>query len=407
MHKDALRGWTEAPNPQGHLSFALRFYGAVACGFELISARYAATPPFEESFRIVRKRCHGNLLKSYSRNESWCAGKESRGSHVTDHHFDTQSLRKALGSFATGVTIVTTLDQGGRDIGLTANSFNSVSLDPPMVLWSLSKSSLSLSAFKQAEYFAVHVLSADQEPLSNLFATRGADKFASIGVERGRGGIPLLPECAARFECRTAFAYEGGDHEIIVGEVLGFSDFKRAPLVFQGGNYALALKKPIGRSPATAETADFGAFTKDYLGNLLSVAHLQMRSRLRPALEARGFDEEDYAILSLLMISDHRKAIEVDGLLQIAGKRLHDAKANNLAQRDLIVERLDQKGSPILSLTPAGRHTVIELMAVAKAAEADTELGLDFVESQMLKHLLKRVIRNTAQGPLKIWPSPP
>ena len=235
---------------------------------------------------------------------------------MTDHNFDAHSLRKALGSFATGVTIVTTLDQGGRDIGLTANSFNSVSLDPPMVLWSLSKTSLSLPAFKQAQFFAVHVLGADQEPLSNLFATRGADKFAGIDVERGHGGIPLLPQCAARFECRTAFAYEGGDHEIIVGEVLAFNDFKRAPLVFQGGNYALAFKKPGGRSPPTAE-ADFGAFTKDYLGNLLSVAHLQMRSRLRPALEARGFDEEDYAILSLLIISDRRKVIEVDGLLQI------------------------------------------------------------------------------------------
>ena len=97
----------------------------------------------------------------------------------------------------------------------------------------------------------------------------------------------------------NCFRLRGGDHEIIVGEVLDFSDFKRAPLVFQGGNYALAFKKPIGRNPATADGADFGAFTKDYLGNLLSVAHLQMRSRLRPALEARGFDEEDYAILSL------------------------------------------------------------------------------------------------------------
>ena len=322
-----------------------------------------------------------------------------------DQHFDTHSLRKALGSFATGVTIVTTLDQAGRDIGLTANSFNSVSLNPPMILWSLSKTSLSLPAFKQAKYFAVHVLGADQEPLSNLFATRGADKFSSIGIERGRGGIPLLPECAARFECRTAFAYEGGDHEIIVGEVLGFSDFKRPPLVFQGGNYAFAFKKPFGRSPAMADAADFGAFTKDYLGNLLSVAHLQMRSRLRPALEARGFDEEDYAILSLLIISDHRTAIEVDGLLQIAGKRLHDAKLKTLAQRNLIAEPRDSEGSLILSLTDSGRHTIIELMAAAKAAEADTELGLDFFESQMLKHLLKQVIRNTTQGPLKVWPS--
>lgn len=315
----------------------------------------------------------------------------------------TRSLREALGSFATGVTIVTTVDQAGQDIGLTANSFNSVSLEPPMVLWSLAKTSLSLAAFKQAEHFAVHVLSADQEPLSTLFATRGADKFAGINIERGHGGTPLLPGCAVRFQCRTAFAYEGGDHEIFVGEVLDFDDFKRAPLVFQGGKYALAVKKPAFRA-ATTDPTDQGAnFTKDYLGNLLIVAHLQLKARLRPALKAHGLDEEDYTILSLLIISDHREAAEVDGLLQIAGKRLRNAKVRHLTQRNLIMVQVDGEGQTRLSLTEAGRHTIIELMAAAKAAEADTEIGLDFSESQMLKYLLKRVIRNTTPGPLKIW----
>src|SRR5688500_7172259 len=102
---------------------------------------------------------------------------------------DTKVLRGALGSFATGVTIVTTRDPAGVDVGLTANSFNSVSLEPPMVLWSLAKTSLCLSAFVASQYFAVHVLAADQEPLSNLFAKRGADKFAAIALERGAGDV--------------------------------------------------------------------------------------------------------------------------------------------------------------------------------------------------------------------------
>jgi 3-hydroxy-9,10-secoandrosta-1,3,5(10)-triene-9,17-dione monooxygenase reductase component len=315
----------------------------------------------------------------------------------------SQSLRAALGSFATGVTIVTTVDHTGRDIGLTANSFNSVSLEPPMVLWSLAKTSLSLAAFKQSKYFAVHVLSVDQEKLSNLFATRGADKFAGIDIERGHGGTPLLPGCAVRFQCRTAFAHEGGDHEIFVGEVLDFDDFKRPALVFQGGKYALAVKKPDARRAAAADT-DVGAnFTKEYLGNLLSVATLQLRARLRPALEARGLDEEEYSILSLLIIWDHREAAEIDGLLQIAGKRLQSAKVSQLEQQHLIESKVDGKGATRLSLTETGRHAIIELMAAAKAAEADTEIGLDYSESQMLKHLLKRVIRSTTPGPLKIW----
>ena len=119
---------------------------------------------------------------------------------------DAREFRNALGSFTTGVTIVTTRDASGHDVGLTANSFNSVSLDPPLVLWSLAKSSTSLSAFVEAKHFAVHILAADQEPLSNRFATRGADKFAGLQIERGEGGMPLLHGCAARFDAAPRIA---------------------------------------------------------------------------------------------------------------------------------------------------------------------------------------------------------
>ena len=101
---------------------------------------------------------------------------------------------------------------GGRDVGLTANSFNSVSLEPPMVLWSLDKKSSNAAAFMAAEHFAVHILASDQEHVSNRFAKRGIDRFAGLAVERGHGDVPLLAGCSARFECRTAYRHEGGDH---------------------------------------------------------------------------------------------------------------------------------------------------------------------------------------------------
>ena len=104
---------------------------------------------------------------------------------------DTRAFRDALGSFVTGVTIVTTRGEG-TDIGLTANSFNSVSLEPPMVLWSLALSSSSLPAFRQAPWWAVHILASEQEELSARFAQRGIDKFAGLAISRGPGGIPLL-----------------------------------------------------------------------------------------------------------------------------------------------------------------------------------------------------------------------
>src|SRR5512146_769221 len=114
------------------------------------------------------------------------AGTESRA----------RRFRDALSVFATGVTIVTTRDRDGRDVGLTANSFNSVSLDPPMVLWSLAKSSRNLPAFLAAAHFAVHVLAADQEELSLRFATRGSEKFSGLDVERGPSQVPLLRGCS-------------------------------------------------------------------------------------------------------------------------------------------------------------------------------------------------------------------
>src|ERR1700739_1521451 len=139
-----------------------------------------------------------------------------------DFQARTRQFRAALGTFATGVTIVTTRNAAGEDIGLTANSFNSVSLDPPMVLWSLARKSLSLPAFLHSGYFAVHVLSAEQEKLSMTFDTPGADKFAGLELRRGAGDIPLLPGCSAVFQCRMAFNYEGGDHVIFVGQVEEF-----------------------------------------------------------------------------------------------------------------------------------------------------------------------------------------
>ncbi|WP_292935554.1 flavin reductase family protein [Noviherbaspirillum sp.] len=166
---------------------------------------------------------------------------------------DSTRFRKALGAFTTGVTIVTTRDGAGRDVGLTVNSFNSVSLDPPLVLWSLARSASSLPAFASADFFAVHVLAADQAPLSHRFAQRGAEKFSGMPLQRGLGGLPLLDGCAARFECRTVHRYEGGDHEIFVGEVVSFVHYERPPLVFQGGAYATVLKRMDAAAGSASE----------------------------------------------------------------------------------------------------------------------------------------------------------
>ncbi|MCW3838337.1 flavin reductase family protein [Sphingomonas canadensis] len=152
--------------------------------------------------------------------------------------FDTREFRDALGRFATGVTIVTTVDAQGRRYGVTANSYNSVSLDPPLILWSLARSSGSFAAFEGARAFAVHVLGHDQQDLATRFAARGQDKFAGLDVIAGHGGVPLLTGCAAHFECETAERFEGGDHLIFLGRVVRFEQCDSDPLIFHSGRFA-------------------------------------------------------------------------------------------------------------------------------------------------------------------------
>ncbi|MBO9696734.1 MAG: flavin reductase [Sphingopyxis sp.] len=316
---------------------------------------------------------------------------------------DSTAFRNALGSFATGVTIVTTRDAAGQDCGLTANSFNSVSLDPPMVLWSLARSSMSMDAFRGADHFAVHILAADQEPLSNGFAKRGADKFAGLAPERGAGGVPLLTGCAARFQCRTAYQYEGGDHIIFVGEVIAFDHDDRAPLLFHGGRYALAARKAAALTAGNDIDGDApGRFGEDFLGYLIGRAHFQLYGRMQASLAQHRLDATDHFALSILGIQDGRTAQEIADMIGFTGARLTDDHAHSLAERGIV--RRETPGGR-LWLTDAGRRTLIELAAAAKAAEEDALGAFDDNETALLKHLLKHVIHSTDPGLPDPWAS--
>lgn len=149
-------------------------------------------------------------------------------------------LRRALGRFATGVTIVTCVDdESGGFVGLTANSFNSLSLAPPLVLWSLRETSPSLRAFIRAPRFAINVLGEAQVDLSRRFAARVQDKFAEGAWGLSEHGAPVLAGCVAVFECETVSHQAAGDHRLFVGRVLAYTESTLPPLVFQGGHYHL------------------------------------------------------------------------------------------------------------------------------------------------------------------------
>ncbi|MCI2808313.1 flavin reductase family protein [Eoetvoesiella caeni] len=151
------------------------------------------------------------------------------------------TLRAALGMFATGVAVMTTMAPARRVVGLTANSFSSVSLEPPLVLWSLAKKSPNRESFEEAGYFAVNILTAEQADISSQFARPLADKFRNVDWEPGINGVPVISDCVASFECRLRNSIDGGDHMIFIGEILRFNNRGGDPLLFLGSRYHRAM----------------------------------------------------------------------------------------------------------------------------------------------------------------------
>jgi flavin reductase (DIM6/NTAB) family NADH-FMN oxidoreductase RutF len=154
---------------------------------------------------------------------------------------DPREFRNALGTYATGVTIITAAGSDGKPYGLTCNSFASVSLNPPLVLWSLVRYSSSLNVFQNATHFAVNVLGVSQQALANKFAKSSDEKFAGIDWSPGLGSAPLLSGSVANFQCRSVNRYYGGDHVIFLGAVEAYSYNHSEPLLFARGGYGCFL----------------------------------------------------------------------------------------------------------------------------------------------------------------------
>jgi flavin reductase (DIM6/NTAB) family NADH-FMN oxidoreductase RutF len=146
-------------------------------------------------------------------------------------------FRNALAQFATGVTIVTVRGPHRVFVGFTANSFNSVSLDPPLIIWSLARRSRSLAIFEGAERYAVNVLAHDQVELARRFSRPHTDRFAGVAHREGRGGVPLIEGCAAWIECRHHALHPAGDHMLFIGEVDHCAHRRVAPLLWHAGRY--------------------------------------------------------------------------------------------------------------------------------------------------------------------------
>lgn len=299
--------------------------------------------------------------------------------------FDQREFRRALGNFPTGVAIITTRDRDGTPVGLTCNSFSSVSLDPPLVLWSLRNSSKSLTAFREASAFAINVLAEDQSKLSARFASSSIEnKFDGVGYSDGFRSVPLIDRCVARFHCSTYSEHEAGDHVIFIGKVEKFEHGREEdPLVFYKGAYMMIVQslRELSAEGRVSIPALVEARAKIY-GVLLLLAcdnaneddlqELERHLKKMDTLEACG-DLATRAAASLEFFDLLTRAAHNDVLAIVA------QSLGTLMQHFVMTQAMEMSWNDmhLPQLTPL-RHKIVQCIRVRDSIGASTALSTYF-----------------------------
>lgn len=304
-----------------------------------------------------------------------------------DPRLEADGFRRTLGEFATGVTVITTSVDGVL-YGVTSNSFASVSLNPPLVLWSIRRESKSFTAFEACTHFAVNVLADDQIALSQRFARSGPDKFRDLPFREGAGGAPLLEGLAASFECVRSRTYEGGDHLILLGEVSAFSRHDRQPLLFAKGRYAVTADHPETRLPMQAGLPG-QAGHEEVLSNLMVRAYSAIAGQLEKERKVAGLG------LTLMQARLLRAAAaNPDSTLGALLPELFldfNASQNvlgSLIDLGLVALTPDKR----VSLTEAGQSRLKAIVQHARASEVMLFKAISESELSMVKSVLGRII---------------
>lgn len=294
-----------------------------------------------------------------------------------DNEIDPKAFRRALGNFATGVTIITARAPDGTNVGVTASSFNSLSMDPPLILWSSMKDTPSCKLFETATHFAVNILSSDQMAMSNHFARQQEDKFASVEWEPGLGGAPLFENTAGRFQCESYDKLDGGDHWIFVGKVVAFDDNGRPPLCFHQGSYSMVFTHPEtlpkAASSSAVQSENGRAGNHIFFQMLRAVRTYQ--DRYQPKLEGLGLSLIEARTLLLLNDLD---ALDSEALMLELHSPLSEAHAalDNLKDRGLLCETGGK-----YALTEDGRAQAVNCWEIADAHA--TEAFKEFDDTQV------------------------
>lgn len=301
---------------------------------------------------------------------------------------EPKAFRRALGNFATGVTIITACAPDGTMVGVTASSFNSLSMDPPLILWSSMKEARSCEIFEASSHFAVNILASDQMEMSNHFARQQMDKFAGVEWEPGIGGAPLFPNCAGRFQCELYDKLDGGDHWIFVGRVVAFDDYGRAPLCFHQGSYAMVFDHPDTFAKSTegaAADVDRGRM-RNHAFFLMLRAVQRYQDRYQPKLEGLGVSLLEARTLLVLHDLKDQSADELQVYLNAPVAEASAALAS-LEDRGLVAN-----GGVGYNLTDAGQDKATQCWSIAEAHADETFEGFSQDEVDTFNAVLRKLI---------------
>lgn len=299
---------------------------------------------------------------------------------------DGRAFRRCLGQFATGVTVMTAQHSGER-AGMAVNSFSALSLEPPLVLWSIRRASASLPVFTGASHFAVNVLAGDQVEVANLFATPGIDKFAAARWHAGRTGSPVLAGTIATMECARERLLDGGDHLIVIGRVLHFARHAGEPLLFAQGRYALGQERPaaIGATPQPAP--DCGGDQKSLL-RLLHVTSHEMSARFDEQRREAGLTVGQLRVYSWLR--DHPRTLEQLQRVAYLGDNDAEDSLADLTERGHVMR--DATG--VYALTPAGRDAAAASRERVRQFEDTMFRGLPAADVAATRRVLELLARH-------------
>jgi len=308
---------------------------------------------------------------------------------TSDVLVNSSELRKALGTFATGVTVLTACSNKGEMTGLTVNSFTSVSLSPPLILWCLASTSDSLSIFRSAEYFAVNILASGQRDISNHFATKQVGKFNNIKFKRGLGDAPLLQGCVTWLQCKTVKLYEEGDHWIFIGEVVELKTTSKEGLIFNQSNYAISLPLPANDNESGTPSELLHSDSESYFSLLFQAIHSYQENFEQHQHE---IIESDYKARILCVLNHYNSTTitEMHKVIKIPKSEIeiiiHELISSGL------VETITNSENNALRLTQSGKEKSNKLLLILHEHDEKINQLLGEDEYQQFRVNLQKII---------------